>query len=342
MKTSIRSKHHLYMMIRFFLAAMVVLCLPGNGWSAPPTEMGIVTGGPAGTYYQFGLNLQALGNQNGIDLRVDNSNGSIENIYAVYQRPKTQLGIVQSDVLAFVSRVQSNPVLQGIARKTKLVFPLYNEEIHLVGKQDILGFDYLTGRKVAIGQEGSGTYMTAELLFNVSGVEPAQKVAIGTEEALEELKRGNIDAMFYVAGYPVKLFSENIQTEDNLALIPITHKSILEFYPESEIPAGTYAWQTEAVPTAAVKAVLVAYDFRNYHCDTVGKMAKLIYENMDWLSANGHPKWQSVDLNYQLKGWEQYDCVQKALAGARKPVQNQTRARELNPVLDALKEMLSE
>jgi hypothetical protein len=138
----------------------------------------------------------------------------------------------------------------------------------------------------------------------------------------------------------VKLFSENIQPEDNLAVIPITHKSILEFYPESEIPAGTYAWQTEAVPTAAVKAVLVAYDFRNYHCDTVGKMAKLIYENMDWLSTNGHPKWGSVDLNYQLKGWDQYDCVQKYLAGARKP--QQTRVQELNPVLDALKEMLSE
>ena len=346
MKTSVHSKHHLGMMVRcsavLFLAVMFVWCAPGNGWSAPPIEMGIVTGGPAGTYYQFGLNLQELGNQNGIDLRVDNSQGSIENIYAVYQRPKTQLGIVQSDVLAFVSRVQSNPVLKGIALKTKLVFPLYNEEIHLVGKKDILGFDYLAGRKVAIGQEGSGTYMTAELLFKVSGVEPAQKVAIGTEEALDELKRGNVDAMFYVAGYPVKLFTENIQAEDNLAVIPITHKSILEFYPESEIPAGTYTWQTEAVPTAAVKAVLVAYDFRNYHCDTVGKMAKLIYENMDWLSANGHPKWRSVDLNYQLKGWEQYDCVQKYLAGARKPLRTQTRARELNPVLDALKEMLSD
>jgi TRAP transporter TAXI family solute receptor len=303
--------------------------------------MGIVTGGPAGTYYQFGLNLQELAKQDGINLRVDNSKGSIENIYAVYQRPKTQLGIVQSDVLAFVSRVQSNPVLKGIARKTKMVFPLYNEEIHLVGKSDIQSFDYLAGRKVAVGKEGSGTYMTAELLFKVSGVEPAQKLAIGTDEALDALKRGDIDAMFYVAGYPVKLFSENVQPEDNLALIPITHKSILEFYPQSEIPGGTYAWQAETVPTAAVKAVLVSYDFRNFHCQTVGKMAKLIYENMDWLAANGHPKWRSVDLNYQLKGWQQYDCVKDALAGAQRPPTPQTRAQELNPVLDALKEMLS-
>ena len=321
--------------------AMITLCwVPALSWSAGPIDMGIVTGGPKGTYYQIGLNLEELVGQSGINLRVDNSKGSIENIYAVYQRPKTQLGIVQSDVLAFVSRVQSNPVLKGIARKTKMVFPLYNEEIHLVGKSDILGFDYLAGRKVAIGKEGSGTFMTAELLFKVSGVEPAQKLALGTDEALAQLKRGTIDAMFYVAGFPVKLFSEEVQAEDNLILIPITNKSILEFYPGSEIPAGTYAWQPETVPTAAVKAVLVSYDFRNYHCQTVGQVAKLVYENMDWLTTNGHPKWKTVDLNYPLKGWDQYDCVKKYLAGARRPPQ--TRSKELNPVLDALKEMLAQ
>lgn len=323
-----------------FIVLILMGFIPQNLWSAEPINMGIVTGGPSGTYYQFGLNLQELVKQEGIDLRVDNSKGSIENIYAVYQRPKTQLGIVQSDVLAFVSRVQSNPVLKGIARKTKMVFPLYNEEIHLVGKKDILSFDYLADRKVAIGKEGSGTYMTAELLFKVSGVDPSEKLALGTTEALDALKRGDVDAMFYVAGYPVKLFSENVLPEDDLALIPITHKSILEFYPQSEIPGGTYAWQADTVTTAAVKAVLVAYDFRNFHCQTVGKVAKLVYENTDWLITNGHPKWQSVDLNYQLKGWQQYDCVRKYLAGARRPPQ--TRSQELNPVLDALKEMLAE
>lgn len=314
--------------------------VPVSVWGAGAIDMGIVTGGPKGTYYQFGLNMEALAAEHDINLRVDNSKGSIENIYAVYQRPKTQLGIVQSDVLAFVSRVQSNPVLKGIARKTKMVFPLYNEEIHLVGHQDILSFDYLAGRKVAIGKEGSGTYMTAELLFKVSGVEPAQKLAIGTDEALSRLKNGSIDAMFYVAGFPVKLFAEEVQPTDNLNLVPITNKSILEFYPPSEIPAGTYPWQPETVATAAVKAVLVSYDFRNFHCQSVGKLAKLVYENMDWLMANGHPKWQSVDLNYPLKGWQQYDCVKKYLAGARRPAQ--TSAKELNPVLDALRDMLAD
>jgi TRAP transporter TAXI family solute receptor len=313
----------------------------GPAQSAEPIQMGIMTGGPKGTYYQFGLNIQKLVNTDGIELRVDNSKGSVENIYSVYQKPNTQLGIVQSDVLAFVSQVQTNPLLKRIAKKTKMVFPLYNEEIHLVGKKEINDFDYLADKKVAIGKEGSGTYLTSKLLFKVAGFEPAEIITIGTQEALDRIKEGTIDAMFYVAGYPVKLFSENVTPEDNLAVIPILNKSVLEFYPQAEIPAGTYTWQDTAVTTAAVKAVLVSYDFRRYHCDTVGRVAKNIYENFDWLKANGHQKWKSVDLNYPLKGWDQYDCVKKYLAGARRKPAKQASGT-INPVLDAIKEMMPE
>ena len=93
-------------------------------------DMGIITGGDKGTYYQFGLDLQKLIKPTGVNLTVHTSKGSIENIFAVYQRPGVQMGIVQSDVLAFVARVQSDPVLQRIAKKTRMVFPLYNEEVH--------------------------------------------------------------------------------------------------------------------------------------------------------------------------------------------------------------------
>ncbi len=325
-----------------FVLALVLLCLdPASAQSLNRIKMGIMTGGPKGTYYQFGLNLKTLFESANVDLRVDNSKGSVENIYAVYQKPETQLGIVQSDVLAFVSQVQTNPTLKQIASKTRMVFPLYNEEVHLLGRKDIVNFDYLAGKRVAIGTEGSGNYLTSRLLFKVSGIEPAEMLTIGLDEALDQLKQGKIDAMFYVAGFPVKLFSENLTAEDNLALIPITNKSILEFYPQSEIPAGTYSWQDAAVTTVAVKAVLISYDFKRFHCENVGRMAKHIYENLDWLIQNGHSKWKSVDLNYPLKGWEQYDCVKKSLAGNRQPT-SQQEPGELNPVLDAIKEMLTE
>lgn len=301
------------------------------------TPMGIMTGGLQGTYYQFGLNLKELMKNNGIDLSVFNSNGSVSNVYAVFQRPGTQLGIVQSDVLAFVAKVQTDPVLKNIAKKIRMVFPLYNEEIHLVGKKELLSFDDLQGKNVAIGKEGSGTYLTAKLLFKVSGIQPAKMISIGGADALNELKEGKVDGMFYVAGYPVKLFSEQISKADNLHVVPIENDGVVDFYPESIIPASTYSWQPEPVNSVAVKAVLISYNFRNTQCKNVGRFGVLLNDNLQWLKNNGHPKWNSVDLDSPLKGWKQYDCVKKKLHTMpfEAPV-----IQEQNPILEAIKDML--
>ncbi len=304
-----------------------------------PITMGMVTGGPKGTYYQFGLNLAQLVESQGITLKVANSDGSVENVYAVFKRPNTQMGIVQSDVLAFVVKVQSDPVLKKIAQKIKMIYPLYNEEVHLLGTSNITEFDQLEGKKVAIGQEGSGTYLTAKLLFEVSGVKPAELIPIAPDEALPQLKTGQLDALFYVAGYPVKLFSEQVSKEDNLALIPILNKSVIEFYPKSTIPENTYTWQEKAVDSVAVKAVLISYDFKAANCQNVGRFADILVNNLEWLKENGHPKWNSVDLQYPLKGWEQYECV-KNYGGKAQSQPPQSKSKDMNPILQAIKEIL--
>lgn len=322
---------------RLCLTLFAVLPLPALALAA---DMGLITGGERGTYYQFGLNLQKLVKESGINLSVYNSKGSVENIFAVYQRPGVQMGIVQADVLAFVARVETDPVLKRIARKTRLVFPLYNEEVHLLGRRDITEFDGLADRRVAIGREGSGTYLTARLLFKVSEINPREMVLIDTEEALAALKAGRIDAMFYVVGFPAKLFTEHVIAEDKLALIPILNKSITEFYPRAEIPANTYAWQPNPISTVAVKAALVSFDFRRAHCENVGRFAEILASNMAWLTNNGHPKWKAVSLDFPLKGWEQYDCVKKYL---RKPIRTvPEQDAGINPVLEAIKQILGE
>ena len=303
-------------------------------------DMGIITGNKKGTYYQFGLNLAQLVKSRGIRLNVFDSAGSVQNVMAVYKAPGTQLGIVQSDVLAFIAKVGTDPALKKIANRTRMVFPLYNEEIHLLAQREIKDFDDLAGKSVAIGEEGSGTYLTARILLEVSDVKPRDLVPIGTDEALAQLKQGRIDAMFYVAGFPVRLFTEGVAESDGLGLVPITNKSILEFYPSAQIPAKTYSWQDQAIDTAAVKAVLVSYDFRGVTCEYVGKFAKTLNDNLEWLRANGHPKWKAVDLNFPLKGWEQYDCVKKVLQPSQRSASE--KPREANPVWDAIKKMFQE
>ena len=320
-----------------FLLTLASLCIcPPRSNGSEAVFMNMVTGSVQGTYYQFGLDLEKLMERNGIDLAVHNSDGSVENIYAVFKRPNTQLGIVQSDVLAFVAKVNTDPVLKEIANKIKMVYPLYNEEVHLVGKSSLKRFDDLDGKKVAIGQEGSGSYLTAKLFFKVSGVNPAEMVEVSADEALPQLKAGLIDAMFYVAGYPVKLFRDQVEDSDNLVILRIDNEKITEFYEKATIPKATYAWQDEDVSTVAIKSVLISYNFRMANCDNVGHFAEAMVTNIDWLQQNGHPKWKAVDLNYDLKGWEQYDCVKKRTA---RP-QQKGRRQEINPVLDAIKDIL--
>jgi len=328
---------------RVLLLVAALLLALGPAAQALAADIGVITGSEKGTYYQFALNLQDLAKPNGIAVTVYPSKGSVDNIYAVYQRPGVQLGIVQSDVLAFVARVQSDQVLRRIAKKIKLVFPLYNEEVHLLGRQGIDSFDDLADKRVAIGREGSGTYLTARLLFKLSEVVPREMRLIDTDEALAALKAGQIDAMFYVAGAPVKLLAEGVAADSGeLKLVPITNKDIAEFYPRVVIAANTYAWQRQPVDTVAVKAVLVSFDFRRNDCETVGRFAQLVSTHVDWLVKNGHPKWRSVNLDAPLKGWEQYDCVRKYLHPVTTRVSTPKKSSEFNPVMDAIRDILSE
>jgi uncharacterized protein len=327
-----------YLLTFLMVSSLAVVPVP----TALAADLGVITGSERGTYYQFGLNLQALAKEKGTKLNVYPSKGSVENIYAVYQRPGVPMGIVQSDVLAFVSRVQTDPVLKQIAKKIKMIFPLYNEEVHLLARRGIGSFDELADKRVAIGREGSGTYLTTRLLFRVSEVAPREMVPIDTDEALAELKAGKLDAMFFVAGYPVRLLAEGVTEADNLVLVPITNKDIAEFYPRAPIPANAYAWQPQPIDTVAVKAVLVSFDFRRGDCEAVGRFAQVVSSSREWLISNGHAKWKSVDLDFPLKGWEQYDCVRRFLQKPPTRAAAPQKSSEMNPVMDAIRDMLRE
>jgi hypothetical protein len=88
--------------------------------------------------------------------------------------------------------------------------------------------------------------------------------------------------------------------------------------------------------------VLVSFDYRRRDCDSVGKVAQLIATRHEWLRKNGHPKWKAVDLNYPLRGWEQYDCVRKALGKPAAPGTASAARSGANPVFEAIKGVLGD
>jgi uncharacterized protein len=275
---------------------------------APSQHMGIVTGGAAGTYIKIGEDIRKIVDPSGISLQVFESAGSIQNVFDVRRKRGVQLGIVQSDVLDYIRDISDDHELKAIAAKLAAVYPLYKAEVHVLGDLSLKSLQDLHGKRVAIGPQRSGTYLTAKTIFFQTGITPSKEVFLGGKEALDSLRKGEIDAMFYVAGAPATLFSENTTGDDKFQLIGVDDKA-LDSYLTTVIPAGTYKWQESEVRTVAVKAVLITFSYAGEQCQNVAKVAKIIRENKDWLDVNGHPKWREVNLDERLPKWPQYECV---------------------------------
>ena len=303
------------------LAAAALMTMTGAAQSAE-FERNIMTGGPTGTYIRIGKDIAGLGAQCGLTLNVVESAGSLENFVGVRNRRNTQFGVVQSDLLEYLKTFEANDAqIQEAVRGVKIMFPLYNEEVHVLARNDIASLKDLAGKTVAVGVKDSGTYLTASLILDILQVDARERVLLNPDQALPKLKAGEIDAFFYVAGAPASLFADAGIDPEKFHLLPITEAPLLATYTEASIPAGTYGFQSEAVDLVAVKAVLMTYDYdpkRNaYHresCRTVSDFSSLILNGMEALRETGHPKWKTVDLSALPPGWQVGSCVKAGMA----------------------------
>ncbi|MFB2552093.1 TAXI family TRAP transporter solute-binding subunit [Ensifer soli] len=303
------------------LVAFVALLVPGLG-KAAEFEKNIMTGGPQGTYIRIGRDIADLGKSCGLTLNVRETAGSLENFVGVRNRRNTQFGIVQNDVLEYLKTFEANdPEVQQAVRGVRIMFPLYNEEVHLLARSDIRSVAELAGKKVAIGVKDSGTFLTASLILDILQVKLGERVLVNPDAALPKLQSGEIDALFYVAGAPAPLFRDNRIDGAKFHLLPITDAPLLATYIRSRIERGTYDFQTEPVDLIAVKAVMMTYDYdvtRNAYqresCKAVSDFSSLILNNLDRLKENGHPKWKDVDLTALPPGWQVGVCVRAGMA----------------------------
>ncbi|MFV0408457.1 MAG: TAXI family TRAP transporter solute-binding subunit [Paracoccus sp. (in: a-proteobacteria)] len=303
--------------MRNLLSACLVLFFGAAQAPAQQIEANILTGGSAGTYIQIGRDISAVAQSQGVNLIVNESNGSMENIYGVYNRPQTQLGIVQNDVLDFIRNIRKdNAELNRLADSVRLVMPLYNEEIHLVANPELQSLADLANARVSIGPENSGTQLTATLLLDALAIKPKAVAFMTPQDSLEAFLKGEVDAFFYVGGAPLKLLTDERLAPENARLLPLDDERLMSYYVGSSIPAGTYNFLTSDYSGVAVKSVLMTYEFAGsqtkYYkdsCDIVAKVTASVWENIDDLQVNGHPKWKSVNLDDIPPGWEKSECV---------------------------------
>ena len=154
----------------------------------------------------------------------------------------------------------------------------------------------LDGKKVHIGARASPTSIIQEDSLKALGIKP-RYVYSTPQEAIDMVKDRRVDAMIYGVGAPWSGLMD-IATAVKVKLLPTTleeQKKIcaaLPYAAPDTIPAKTYTWQTEDVPTTmALQSVNVRPGLND---DLVYKLTKVIWEHWDEVVKASPPaKWVS-------------------------------------------------
>ena len=293
----------------------------------------IGTGGVTGVYYPTGGAICRLVNQNrrehGFRCSVESTGGSIYNINTV-RAGELEFGVAQSDwqyhAYNGTSRFEEAGAFEGL----RAVFSVHPEPFTLIvrGDSDITGFADLVGKRVNVGNPGSGQRATMEVVMEAFGI-TMDDFAVATEfqgaEMAQALCNGQIDAMIYTVGHPAAAITE-VTTTCDADLIDVVGEPIdrlveeNSYYRVAVIPGGTYAGNEEDVTTFGVGATFVTS--ADVSEDIVYTTVKAVFDNFsdftglhpafanlseeemisDGLSAPLHP---GAERYYRERGWIQ-------------------------------------
>ncbi|MFJ7207954.1 TAXI family TRAP transporter solute-binding subunit [Streptomyces sp. NPDC098789] len=228
------------------------------------------TGVRTGVYQRYGeLLQQALATDvPGVDVRLVTSEGSQQNLERV-AAGQADFTVATADAVAKYKRDGKPGAehLRGVAR-------LYDDYVQLVvpAVSKIQSTKDLRGKRVAVGQPGSGVRLISDRMLAAAKLDPARDltaVPIGIDTMPAELEAGRIDAFFWSGGLPtsaVRGLSERyeIRLVPLGDLVPELQKggSPTHYYRAAVMPQDAYARarNTSAVATLAVPNLLVTTD----------------------------------------------------------------------------------
>ncbi|SEF64643.1 TAXI family TRAP transporter solute-binding subunit [Lachnospira multipara] len=249
-------------------ACLVCMCLflgTMTGCSQSSQRMMFGTGGTSGTYYSYGgIIAQYMKNYADVKAVAVSTGGSKVNIQSIHDGD-FQLAFTQSDVMTYAwegTRAFEN---DGATTDFRVLASLYSETVQIITMDDsITSVDDLKGKRVSIGQAGSGVYFNAIDILSAAGIDidDIKPQYQSFEDSKEALKDGRIDAAFIVSGTPTTAITE-LATTNGVNLISIDEElqekilSDYSYYKAYTIPAGTYPDQDEDIQTVAVEATLI-------------------------------------------------------------------------------------
>ena len=252
----------------------------------------IGTGGVTGVYYPTGGAICRLVNKNrkehGFKCAVESTGGSVYNINTI-REGELQFGVAQSDWQYHAYNGTSKFEEQGAFEGLRAVFSVHPEPFTVVARADagITNFDDLKGKRVNIGNPGSGQRGTMEVLMEAKGW-GMEDFALATElKAAEQsaaLCDNQIDAMVYTVGHPSGSIQEATTACDSV-LVTVDGEAVEKlvadnsFYRTATIPGGMYRGSDEDTKTFGVGATFVTST--DVSEDAVYAVVKSVFENFD-------------------------------------------------------------
>jgi TRAP transporter TAXI family solute receptor len=317
----------------------------GRVESVNKNTIGLISGGVGGTYIKIAADLQAvLDGKDELRVLPIVGKGSVQNITDLLYMRGIDVAIVQSDVLAYL---KSTGAIPNIENRVAYITKLYNEEFHLVARRDITDVRQLEGKTVNFGPEGSGTAMTAQVVFDSLGLN-VRVTSENYQDALQKVKDGSIDAMVYVAGKPASIFS-TLTPSDGLHIVPVPYdRKLQEHYLPGSISSQDYAGLVAAgatTDTVAVGAVMAVFNWKEKtgrYYSTRAFINSFMDNFSAFLSEPRHAKWAEVNLAAELPGWQRYSVAGDWLTkNANRPVSAATdQDRKMTELVSAFEQFL--
>ena len=272
--------------------AAVAFAATGSVAVAQQTFITIGTGGVTGVYYPTGGAICRLVNkdrkEHGIRCSVESTGGSVYNTRTI-REGELDFGVVQSDVQSAAIegvRAFENDEPYGDLRA---VFSVHPEPMHVMVRADagINSVMDMKGKRVNIGNPGSGTRVLANVLMGAAGVTPDDFSLAAEPKSSEQsaaLCDGKIDAAIWAAGLPNGSSMEATSTCD-IKILDLTTSgtdTVLAenpAYAAATIPGGLYPGNDGDIASWGPKATFVTD--ASTPDEVVYQLVKAVFENHD-------------------------------------------------------------
>ncbi|QUX97687.1 C4-dicarboxylate ABC transporter substrate-binding protein [Marinomonas sp. CT5] len=276
-----------------------------SGFAADVEHFSVGTAGQTGVYYVVGQSICKMVNrdakEHNLRCSAPSTGGSIANLNSI-RSGGLNFGIVQSDWQYHAYNGTSNFKDMGPYQDLRSVFSLHSDIFTLVARADanIKSFDDLKGKRVNIGNPGSGQRATMLTLMDKKGMKVSDFKLAGelkSSEQSQALCDNKVDAFVMVAGHPVANVKEATSTCAT-HIIDVTGKAVdsliaeFPYYSYATIPGGMYEGTPNDVHTYGLKATLVTSTATSDK--VVYNLVKGVFENFDRFKRL-HPAFAALD-----------------------------------------------